>query len=449
MTFKEYLQNYKEWRLKEMGDDSAITKAEFNKIRENFSKKLEEAKKASEQKLSEKKEEPKTKADNLKEAIAAYREWKKENVGTSVVTLEEKKNIAEELKKESKLDESKEAEKTEKAEKPKSKYVEACEQYKKFKLEEKKDNTPLTEAEKGAIRAQLKIEELEETVKNAKKLVRKAQYRLHEGDMMGGADMTQQAGAAVNQANTMADGIQAGDGTMPATPLPQNIIDEISNIKTSVDSLAQEAGIESPVDFDANATAGVDGVTGVGDPNGAAPADPNAQMMESEELSATQKRLAEREKRIAESAAIETALKIDTSSYDGVKANTKEINGNKVDKSTSEEYVKAPGTQALLNGVATGPAAKEMKPAKTWPTKPLKEPSMTKKLGNIEESLDKEEAEKAMNDGNCSVSDDGCIHIDESTDSDSWAERMVEEKANKPRFNWNDYINSDANLFRR
>ncbi len=431
MTFKEYLQNYKEWRLKEMGDNSAITKAEFNKIRENFSKKLEEAKK-----LSEKKAEPKTKADNLKEAIAAYREWKKENVGSAVVTLEEKKNIAEELKKESKLNENKDAGK------PKSKYVEACEQYKKFKLEEKKDNTPLTEAEKGAIRAQLKIEELEETVKNAKKLVRKAQYRLHEGDMMGGADMTQQAGAAVNQANTMADGIQAGDGTMPATPLPQNIIDEISNIKTSVDSLAQEAGIESPVDFDANATAGVDGVTGVGDPNGAAPADPNAQngMMESEELSATQKRLAEREKRIAESAAIETALKIDTSSYDGVKANTKEINGNKVDKSTSEEYVKAPGTQALLNGVATGPAAKEMKPAKTWPTKPLKEPSMTKKLGNIEESEEQteEEAEKKIEES-----------TQETVDKDSWAERMVEEKANKPRFNWNDYINSDANLFRR
>jgi hypothetical protein len=426
MTFKEYLQNYKEWRLKEMGDSSAITKAEFNKVRENFSKKLAEAKK-----LSENKTEPKTKADNLKEAIAAYREWKKENVGSAVVTLEEKKNIAEELKKESKLNENKNAGK------PKSKYVEACENYRQFKINEKKDNTPLTEAEKGAIRAQLKIEELQETVKNAKKLVRKAQYRLHEGDMMGGADMTQQAGAAVNQANTMADGIQAGDGTMPATPLPQNIIDEISNIKTSVDSLAQEAGIESPVDFDANATAGVDGVTGVGDPNAqaAGTADPNAGMMESKELSATQKRLAEREKRIAESAAIETALKIDTSSYDGVKANTKEINGNKVDKGTSEEYVKAPGTQALLNGVATGPAAKEMKPAKTWPTKPLKEPSMTKKLGNIEESEEQtEEAEKK---------------IEESVDKDSWAEKMVEEKANKPRFNWNDYINSDANLFRR
>ena len=170
--------------------------------------------------------------------------------------------------------------------------------------------------------------------------------------------------------------------------------------------------------------------------NAAAPADPNAGMMESTEMTAVQKRLAEREARIAESAAIETALKIDTEAYTGVKANTKEINGNKVDKGTSEEYVKAPGTQALLNGVATGPAAKEMKPAKTWPTKPLKEPSMTKKLGNIEEA--EEEVKE----------DPNAEKIEESA-ADSWAEKMVEEKANKPRFNWNDYLNSDANLYRR
>lgn len=367
----------------------------------------------------------------MKEAIAGYRAWKKENVGTAVVTLEEKKRIAAELEAE-KLQESK----SEVPAKKPSKFVEACKQYKEYKVNEKKDNSPLTEAEKGAIRAQLKIEALEETIKNAKKLVRKAQYRLHEADMMGGADMTQQAGAAVNQAGDMAAGIQAGDANTPATPLPQNIIDEISNIKTSVDALAQEAGIESPVDLGADATAGVDGMTGVGDPNAAAPADPNAGMMESTEMSAVQKRLAEREARIAESAAIETALKIDTEAYNGVKSNTKEINGNKVDKSTSEEYVKAPGTQALLNGVATGPAAKEMKPAKTWPTKPLKEPSMTKKLGNIEEA--EEEVKE----------DPNAEKIEESA-ADSWAEKMVEEKANKPRFNWNDYLNSDANLYRR
>lgn len=426
MKFSEYLHAYKEWRAKEMGDTSKLTEAELAKCRENFSKKLKESK-AEKAPVNE----PATKADNLKEAIAGYRAWKKENVGTAVVTLEEKKRIAAELEAE-KLQESK----SEVPAKKPSKFVEACKQYKAYKVNEKKDNSPLTEAEKGAIRAQLKIEALEETIKNAKKLVRKAQYRLHEADMMGGADMTQQAGAAVNQAGDMAAGIQAGDANTPATPLPQNIIDEISNIKTSVDALAQEAGIESPVDLGADATAGVDGMTGVGDPNAAASADPNAGMMESTEMSAVQKRLAEREARIAESAAIETALKIDTEAYNGVKSNTKEINGNKVDKSTSEEYVKAPGTQALLNGVATGPAAKEMKPAKTWPTKPLKEPSMTKKLGNIEEA-----GEEVKEDPNAEK-------IEESA-SDSWAEKMVEEKANKPRFNWNDYLNSDANLYRR
>ena len=52
-----------------------------------------------------------------------------------------------------------------------------------------------------------------------------------------------------------------------------------------------------------------------------------------------------------------------------------------VDKSNpSEELVKIPSTNALLKGTATGPAAKEMKPADQWPTEKIADVSMEKKL---------------------------------------------------------------------
>lgn len=438
ISFNEYLQSYKEWRAKEMGDKSRLSEAEIAKVRADFQKKIAESKARNRRPAM--KEATNVKTDSLQEALKQYAAYKatkskekmteaerkavtkeyhfekyaeyKKNVmkDNSPVTLKEKKAIIAELEKGS------------------SKFAEACAQYKSYKVNERHDNSPLTATEKAKIKEGLKVDAINEKLKEAKKLVVKAKYRLHEGDMMGAADMTQQAGGAVNQAADM-----TGDANTPASPLPQNIIDEISNIKTSVDTLAQEIGIESPVDLGADATAGVDGVTGVGDPNAAGAADPNAQAgLMPESLSATAKRIAAREARLNESSSIADAVVgIEKKTYSGIKANGGNTAENKLDKSTSEELVKVPGTASLLSGTATGPASKEMKPANRWPTKPLKDAPMTKKLGNIEESDETENEDEKLE------------------ESDSWAEKRVAETMNKPRFNWNDYLNSSANLTRR
>ena len=212
---------------------------------------------------------------------------------------------------------------------------------------------------------------------------------------MGAAGAVQGAGDNINAAAAPATD---PNGANVATPLPQNVVDEIQNIKTSVDALAQEAGIESPVDLGADAAAGVPGAMDT-----TVPADPNMNggMMESKDLSATEKRIIERAKRISEGSScccgkVPEPPIPQNSTGGNLESNKEEVQ---------------PGTvQQLLNGYASGPAAAEIKP--------------DKKLGNIEEGWEKKEDEDK-----------------EELKESSWADKHIEEY-NKPKFNWNEFLAS-------
>lgn len=400
MTFVEYVGAYKDYKKKN-GKSAKLSEAEFKGLRKEFTSLLRESKKVSnynKKKLSEEKDE--VKVNSLKEAIEGMSAWKKANVGTSKLTEAEVAAVKKAYFAEKKNKTS--------AKKP-SKYVEALRAYRKYKIEEMKDNSPITESERAAIKAQLREDVVMEKITEAKKLIRVATMKLEEGDMMGAAGAVQGAGDAINGAAPVAD----PNAAAPATPLPQNVVDEIQNIKTSVDALAQEAGIESPVDLGADAAAGVPGAMDT-----TAPADPNAAggMMESKELSATEQRIAERAKRISEGA---------VGANKGTRVPEPPIPQNSTGgnlESNKEEV--QPGTvQQLLNGYASGPAAAEIKPAKRWPTKPINAPS-DKKLGNIEEACEEQDENK-----------------EELNESNSWADRHIEEYS-KPKFDWNEFLAS-------
>lgn len=400
MTFVEYVGAYKDYKKKN-GKSAKLSEAEFKGLRKEFTSLLRESKKVSnynKKKLSEEKDE--VKVNSLKEAIEGMSAWKKANVGTSRLTESEVAAVKKAYFAEKKNKTS--------AKKP-SKYVEALRAYRKYKIEEMKDNSPITESERAAIKAQLREDAVMEKITEAKKLIRVATMKLEEGDMMGAAGAVQGAGDAINGAAPAVD----PNAAAPATPLPQNVVDEIQNIKTSVDALAQEAGIESPVDLGADAAAGVPGAMDT-----TAPADPNAAggMMESKELSATEQRIAERAKRISEGA---------VGANKGTRVPEPPIPQNSTGgnlESNKEEV--QPGTvQQLLNGYASGPAAAEIKPAKRWPTKPINAP-YDKKLGNIEEACEEQDENK-----------------EELNESNSWADRHIEEYG-KPKFDWNEFLAS-------
>lgn len=412
MTFVEYVGAYKDYKKKN-GKSAKLSEAEFKGLRKEFTNLLNESKKAAaENRIAENKTEKKNevKFNSLKEAVNAYSAWKKENKGTARVTENEFNNIKKAFYEENK----KPAEPKAPAKKP-SKYIEALRSYRKYKVEEMHDNSPITESEKAAIKAQLKEDLVMEKITEAKKLVRKAQMKLEEGDMLGAAGAVQGAGDAINAAAPATDP-NADPNATPATPLPQNVVDEIQNIKTSVDALAQEAGIESPVDLGANAAAGVPGAMDT-----TAPADMNAPangMMESKELSATEKRIAERAKRISEGAVGADKGKVpeppipQCSTGGNLESNKEEVQ---------------PGTvQQLLNGYASGPAAAEIKPAKRWPTKSINAP-VDKKLGNIEEACEDQNEEETKEE------------LKES--EESWAEKHI-QNYNKPKFDWNEFLAS-------
>ncbi len=207
------------------------------------------------------------------------------------------------------------------------------------------------------------------SIREARKNVFKAKRLLKENDMMGAADATQAAGDAVNAADAaMTDPAAQG-------AVPQNIVDAISAIKTSVDDLATQCGITSPVDAGADPNAGIPAVDGaMQDPN--AGVDPNAAaapVMEGSKLSAAKARLAKRE----------AMLKSVKEDADGQDVITSTINAiinpqefHNIDKKDSEELVK-PTTQ------------KSKEAGNTWPTvKGSYKESVTEKMisDRIEES---------------------------------------------------------------
>ena len=312
--------------------------------------------------------------EGFKTIVTKYREWKKANHGTSKLTENEKTVLkAKFLEKCSHLNESKEVTKD-------TRLQEAIAQYKEWK-KANHGTDEVTAFEESTIAKNLMLDDVKAKLEEAKKFVESGKKHLKEGDMMdAGADANAAAGA-VNDATAMVADPNADPNAAPAdpnaagAPLPQNIVDEISQIKTSIDSLATECGIESPVDLGADANAGVPAVTGAADPNvdasaapdaGAAPADPNAAPAPDagaapmpESIKSVRARIAERNKALKE-----TAKFSNTAFRDDAK----------------EDMVKVPSESELISGTKSGIAK-----AAEWPVSKV-EPKDSKKLKNIEES---------------------------------------------------------------
>jgi hypothetical protein len=255
----------------------------------------------------------------------------------------------------------------------------------------------------------------------SKKCVALAQKRLSEGDVMGAADATMAAGTAVTGAEADANAMAT-----PAAPVPQEVVDQISQVKTAVDALAAQAGIASPVDMGAEPNAGVPAVTGAPADPAAAPA-PAAPVTESR-IEASQNRIAEGKDEQAKPA------------------------------------IEIPSEKELVKGVATG-ASNEAKPADTWPTKPLNEVPVGKKLGNVEESTETtaEPAKDQIKESEEFTPDaDAENKVEESTEANAEADKIEESKEEAPaqmglaeqrleaelakrNFKWGDFLKSGFN----
>jgi hypothetical protein len=255
----------------------------------------------------------------------------------------------------------------------------------------------------------------------SKKCVALAQKRLSEGDVMGAADATMAAGTAVTGAEADANAMAT-----PAAPVPQEVVDQISQVKTAVDALAAQAGIASPVDMGADPNAGVPAVTGAPADPAAAPA-PAAPVTESR-IEASQNRIAEGKDEQAKPA------------------------------------IEIPSEKELVKGVATG-ASNEAKPADTWPTKPLNEVPVGKKLGNVEESTETtaEPAKDQIKESEEFTPDaDAENKVEESTEANAEADKIEESKEEAPaqmglaeqrleaelakrNFKWGDFLKSGFN----
>lgn len=184
------------------------------------------------------------------------------------------------------------------------------------------------------------------SIREARKQVFNAKRLLKENDLMGAADATQAAGDAINAADAAI--APAAEGAVP-----QNVVDAVSAIKTSVDDLATQCGIESPVDTGADPNAGVPAVDGsMQDPNAGAAGAAAAPVMESKRLDAAKARLAKREamlKKVQEGTDGQDAI------TQAIAAMTNPQEFHDIDKKDSEELVK-PTTK------------KSPEAANTWPT---------------------------------------------------------------------------------
>ena len=308
------------------------------------------------------------------EAVKQYSEEKKARGLSSVVTTKELAKIRQ-LYKEGKFNENaepenKEEKKEEMNESQRAMYEKTLKEFRDYKESKGLGRGVSTKQKRmiertilcGTLTAPIALDENEKTIiagpstkveegldkkaivgsiREARKQLFNAKRLLKENDLMGAADATQAAGDAINAADAAI--APAAEGAVP-----QNVVDAVAAIKTSVDSLATQCGIESPVDTAADPNAGVPAVDGtMQDPNaGAAP------VMENTKLDAAKARLAKRE----------AMLKKVKEGVDGQDAITQAINAmtnpqefHDIDKKDSEELVK-PTTK------------KSPEAANTWPT---------------------------------------------------------------------------------
>lgn len=101
------------------------------------------------------------------------------------------------------------------------------------KVEEGKETTTETKVQENK---ELDKNAIVASIREARKQVFNAKRLLQENDLMGAADATQAAGDAINSADAAI--APAAEGAVP-----QNIVDAVSAIKTSVDDLATQCGI--------------------------------------------------------------------------------------------------------------------------------------------------------------------------------------------------------------
>lgn len=356
--FSEFLNDYKEFKLKEH-NSSEFDKYDMMYVRESYAalvKAERDAKKLKESKAAEaaKKEAKKPVKESVKETAfqKALKEFAafKESKGYGPVTRAERVKIFEKTRSE------------------KSRVVES----------------------------RVTVQGVFNKLAESKKCVALAQKRLSEGDVMGAADATMAAGAAVTGAEGDANALAT-----PTAPVPQEVVDQISQVKSAVDALAASAGIASPVDMGADPNAGVPAVTGAPAEGGdAAPAaDPNA-----------------------------AAAPVVESSTARLDASAKRINES---KDESKPGIVVPPVETILKGTVSG-ASKEAAPADTWPTKPLNDVPVGKKLGNVKES---EEFSPDTEENKTETLEE----------SKGLAEQRLEAELAKRNFKWSDFLKSGFN----
>lgn len=327
--------------------------------------------------------------DSFKAVVSRYREWKKANHGTDKLTESEKTSLKEKfLEKVSSLKESAEKASSEKkldeSSAENSRLNEAIAQYKEWK-KANHGTDEITKFEEDQIKHGLFLDDVTAKLNEAKKLIESGKKHLTEGDVMdAGADagaaadvVNNIAAPAADDPNAMAADPTAPDAQQPASAanaLPQNIVDEIAQIKASIDSLATECGLESPVSVEGDAQEGVPAITGATDPNAvveqapdaAAPAPaPDAAPAEPlpESIKTIKQRIAARNKQLKE-----TIKFSDTKMVDGAK----------------EDLVKIPSEEELVKGTKKGKCS-----AADWPIKDVK-PENPQKLKNLEECSQEE-----------------------------------------------------------
>lgn len=363
--FSEFLNDYKEFKLKEH-NSSEFDKYDMMYVRESYAalvKAERDAKRIKESKAAQKNDEPAkepVKETAFQKALKEFAAFK-ESKGYGPVTRAERLKIFE------------------KTRTTKDKIVES----------------------------KVTVQGVFNKIAESKKCVALAQKRLSEGDVMGAADATMAAGAAVTGAEGDANALAT-----PTAPVPQEVVDQISQVKSAVDALAASAGIASPVDMGADPNAGVPAVTGAPAEGEAAPvADPNAAM-----------------------------APVVESSSERLDASAQRIEESKIEEAKTDESkpgIVVPPVETILKGTVSG-ASKEAAPADTWPTKPINDVPVGKKLGNVKESEefspDTEENKETLEESKETLEE-----------SKGLAEQRLEAELAKRNFKWSDFLKSGFN----
>ena len=390
MKFSEAVTRYSEWKKSNRGT-SKVTGSELANIRKayNTGKFVEN-----------------TNVSPAKKLINEYSEWKYAKTGSRYVSLKERQTIARSVN-QSRFHESTSPAKTF----SKQRFTEAVSRYSSWKKankgtamvnlkerqflatqfgfipEEKMTNEPdmnkvrkmiggtdwdsaqrkLTMHESRMTSVQ-KANKIKKSIREARIHVFNAKKALREGDVMGAADQTQMAGDAINSV----------DAAQPQAQVPQNIVDIVSQLKSTVDDLATQCGIESPVNLQGDPNAGVPPVTGAADPN-AAPVGANGPVMEGKKVASG--RVEEIRARIAKrNAAMKESENPVQDWAKGVfgglnRANPEVVpegsidsaitpNNNKtIDKANDDSQLKEPSLSELTNGSKTA--------AKCWPSQKI------------------------------------------------------------------------------